>query len=206
MSSSHLLNELIQALRCLPGVGQKSAQRMALSLLESDRQQAKQLAHSLLQAVDNIKYCASCRNFSDHTFCDLCQNTKRDPQILCIVETPADVLAIEQTAAYKGLYFILLGRLSPLDGIGPEDLGLNHLLDRCKKDDIKEVILATNFTTEGEATAHYIHQLLASTSIKISRIAYGVPVGSELEYVDGNTLARALNTRSLILKNHEDIH
>ena len=198
MSFSPLLSELINALRCLPGVGNKSAQRMALHLLERQREPGRKLAQILAQALDSIQHCESCRNFSEALICQLCLDSRRDQHTLCIVETPADVMAIEQTASYRGQYFILLGRLSPLDGIGPKALGLDLLVERCQNPNLHEVILATNLTVEGEATAHYIANLLKPLSVKVSRIAYGVPLGGELEYVDGGTLARALNARSVL--------
>lgn len=204
MSFSPLLSELILALRCLPGVGAKSAQRMALHLLERQRDAGQKLANTLLQALEQIQHCQSCRNFSEHPICSLCQDVRRETQTICVVETPADVMAIEQSGAYRGQYFILLGRLSPLDGIGPKALGLELLLERCQKENFHEVILATNLTIEGEATAHYISNLLTPLAVKISRIAYGVPLGGELEYVDGGTLARALNARSTVSKDCND--
>lgn len=198
MSFSPLLSELIAALRCLPSVGHKTAQRMAFHLLERERNGGLKLANILLQSLENIKHCQACRNFSETPLCALCQEPRRDPQTLCIVETPADVLAIEQSGAYRGQYFVLLGRLSPLDGIGPKSLGLDILLERCQHPSLKEVILATNLTIEGEATAHYIHNMLSTLPLKITRIAYGVPLGGELEYVDGGTLARALSARATV--------
>lgn len=200
MRFSPLLAELIDSLRCLPGVGAKSAQRMALHLLERQRDAGKKLAHTLLQALDQIQHCSVCRNFSEVPICALCLDPRRESRVLCIVETPADVIALEQTGAYRGQYFILLGRLSPLDGIGPKALGLDLLLERCQAMRPEEIILATNLTVEGEATAHYISKLLAPIQSKISRIAYGVPLGGELEYVDAGTLARALSARSTMIK------
>ncbi len=205
MSFSPLLSELIQALRCLPGVGAKSAQRMALHLLERQRDAGKKLANTIIQALEQIQHCGSCRNFSEQPLCILCQDPRREPHTLCIVETPADLIAIEQSGVYRGQYFILLGRLSPLDGIGPKALGLDILLERCQNNPLQEIILATNLTVEGEATAHYISQLLAPLTAKITRIAYGVPLGGELEYVDGGTLARALSARLLMRKDSDDI-
>lgn len=203
MSFSPLLTELIQALRCLPGVGTKSAQRMALHLLERQRDAGKKLGNTLLQALEKIQHCSSCRNFSESPICSLCQDHKRHPHTLCVVETPADVFAIEQTGAYRGHYFLLLGRLSPLDGIGPKALGLDQLFDRCQQPHLEEVILATNLTIEGEATAHYISNLLQPLPLKVSRIAYGVPMGGELEYVDGGTLSRALAARSIVAQGRD---
>ncbi len=195
---SPLLAELVEALRCLPGVGNKSAQRMALHLLERQRDGGRKLANVLERALTQIQHCQACRNFSEDPICSLCLDKRRDPCVLCIVETPADVMAIEQTACYRGQYFILLGRLSPLDGVGPKALGLDLLLERCQQSALTEVILATNLTVEGEATAHYIANLLTPYPVKITRIAYGVPLGGELEYVDGSTLARALDARSAL--------
>lgn len=198
MSFSPLIEHLIAALRCLPGVGPKSAQRMALHLLERDRQGGLALAHALEKAMQNVRHCQQCRTLSETAICKLCANTSRDTSLLCVVETPVDVLAIEQTASYRGYYFVLMGRLSPLDGIGPEDLGMDQLLQRVTEQQIQEIILATNPTVEGEATAHYIAELVKPYSIKTSRIAHGVPLGSELEYIDGNTLARALIGREKV--------
>lgn len=200
MSFSPLLTELVESLRCLPGVGAKSARRMALHLLERQRDAGKKLADTLIRALDQIQHCTACRNFSEEPICRLCQDPRRESQILCIVETPADVIALEQTGAYRGQYFILLGRLSPLDGIGPKALGFDLLLERCQTLLPEEIILATNLTVEGEATAHYLSKLLAPITPKISRIAYGVPLGGELEYVDVGTLAKALSARSSVIK------
>ena len=199
MTASPLLAELISALRCLPGVGQKTAQRMALHLLERGRESGKTLATTLIQALERIQHCQSCRNFSENPLCTLCQDPKREQQTLCIVETPADILAIEHSGAYRGQYFVLLGHLSPLDGIGPKSLGLDLLFTRCQQTTLREVILATNLTIEGEATAHYISNLISPLPLKISRIAHGVPSGGELEYVDEGTLARALMARSALV-------
>lgn len=198
MSFSPLLDELILALRCLPGVGPKSAQRMALHLLERDRSNAANLVKTLDQALLVIKHCESCRNFSETPHCHLCQQTNRDNSLLCVVESPADVFAIEQTSTYRGHYFVLMGHLSPLDGIGPHSLGLPLLFERCQSASLTEVILATNLTVEGEATAHYIANMLQNLPLKVSRIAHGVPSGGELEYVDGGTLARALQARARV--------
>ena len=195
MQFSPLINRLIEDLRCLPGVGPKSAQRMAFHLLEHDREAAKQLAHTLLEAVDKIGHCQSCRTLTEDTLCSVCSSTKRDHGKLCIVETPADVNAIEQATDYSGLYFVLMGHLSPLDGIGPTEIGLDILEKRIKEGAIEEVILATNTTVEGEATAHYISEIVKSCGIKSTRIAHGVPVGGELEYVDGGTLSHAFSGR-----------
>jgi len=194
-SSLSSLEELIEALRCLPGVGPKAAQRMAFYLLQRDRSGAQRLAAALGHAVQSIRRCASCNSFTETELCELCASSKRDTTQLCVVETPADLLMMEQTLAYKGLYFVLMGRISPLDGIGPRDIGLEVLQKRALDGQVKEVIVATNFTNEGEATAHYIGEVLKGRGIKLSRIARGVPVGGELEYVDAGTLAQALVER-----------
>lgn len=195
---SPLIQELIQALRCLPGVGPRSAQRMALHILERDREKGLALAQILQTAIDQIGHCRHCRTLSETELCALCDNPSRDQRLLCIVETPADVMAIEQIGSYHGLYFVLMGHLSPLDGIGPNEIGIDLLLERLQIAGIQEIILATNSTVEGEATAHYIAQLVKAKSIKCSRIAHGVPMGGELEYLDGGTLSRALAARLLI--------
>jgi recombination protein RecR len=191
------LQRLVVALRCLPGVGPKSAQRMAFHLLQNDRPGASLLGESLLEAVRNIRHCAMCNTFSEAEVCSTCADDRRDPGILCVVETPADQLMVEQTLTYKGLYFVLMGRLSPLDGLGPNEINLERLIARIQDspDSIREVVLATNFTSEGEATAHYIGEIMKNRGIKVSRIARGVPVGGELEYVDASTLARAMMDR-----------
>lgn len=195
MAYNSLIGQLIDALRCLPGVGPKSAQRMAFYLLERNREGARQLADALITAVDGIRHCTSCRTLSETEICRLCANDTRDRSLLCIVETPADVLAVERATGYKGLYFVLMGHLSPLDGIGPDDIGINLLLQRINAHKPQEVILATNPTVEGEATAHYISELLHARGVKVTRIAHGVPFGGELEYVDGGTLAHAFTGR-----------
>ncbi len=189
------LDELAAALRALPGVGPKAAQRMALHLLQHDRPGAMRLSVALARATDSVHHCERCNTFTEDTLCSLCRSTKRDEALLCIVETPADLLMVEQTHAYDGLYFVLMGRLSPLDGIGPRDIALDRLLKRATDGRVREVVLATNFTHEGEATAHYIGELLANRGIRVSRLARGVPVGGELEYVDAGTLAQALRER-----------
>ena len=189
------LDGLAQALRCLPGVGPKAAQRMALHLMQHDRDGARALAQSLAHAADVIRHCERCNTFTEDSVCALCRSGKRDPTLLCVVETPADLLMVEHTQAYTGLYFVLMGRLSPLDGIGPKEIRLDRLLKRAGDGIVREVILATNFTNEGEATAHYIGELLAARGLKVSRLARGVPVGGELEYVDAGTLAQALRER-----------
>jgi len=196
MSFSPVLDALIEALRCLPGVGPKSAQRMSFHLLERRREQAKQLAQCIEHAMEVIKHCERCNTFSENTLCRICSNPKREISLLCIVESPADLLAIEQTSAYRGLYFVLMGHLSPLDGIGPEELGLEKLKKHIIDMPPQEVILATNPTVEGEATAHYISEMIKPYKVKTTRIAHGVPMGGELEFVDGGTLARALTSRA----------
>lgn len=195
MPLSPLINRLIEDLRCLPGIGPKSAQRMAFHLLEHNREAARQLAHTLVEAVDNIGHCQLCRTLTEATVCDICNNPKRNQNVLCIVETPADVNAIEQATDYSGLYFVLMGHLSPLDGIGPQQIGLDILEQRIKSGGIDEVILATNPTAEGEATAHYISDLVRGYGVRSTRIAHGIPVGGELEYVDGGTLSHAFSGR-----------
>ncbi|MBP9722504.1 MAG: recombination protein RecR [Gammaproteobacteria bacterium] len=198
---SPLIRELIDALQCLPGVGPRSAQRMALFLLEKNRDGGMAIANSLLKTLANIKNCQQCRTLTEYPICGICNNPNRNSQLICIVETPADMLAIEKTCSYNGRYFVLLGRLSPLDGIGPEQLGLQRLWDMLLNNQASEIVLATNLTVEGEATAHYLTDCikLKFANILITRIAHGVPVGGELEYVDGGTLAQALTRRSLVI-------
>ncbi len=198
MQYSPLLDQLIESFCCLPGVGKKSAQRMAFHLLERDREGAVQLAGRITQAMEQIGHCELCRNFSETPICGICSNPKRDKSTLCVVEGPADVLALEQAANYRGLYFVLMGHLSPLDGIGPDELGLDILKQRFQSGEISEVILATNPTVEGEATAHYIIGLAQGQDIRMTRIAHGVPLGGELEFVDGGTLSHAFNERKTI--------
>ena len=196
MKFSPLVQELIDSFKCLPGVGAKSAQRMAFHLLERNRRGGAKLAHSLEKAMVDVGHCNNCRNFTEQSLCEICSSEKRKINgQLCVVESPADVIAIEQTGEFQGLYFVLMGHLSPIDGIGPDDLGLDVLASQLAKGEIKEVILATNPTVEGEATAHYIAELTEQYHVEISRIAHGVPVGGELEYVDGNTLSHALSGR-----------
>ncbi|WDE00892.1 recombination mediator RecR [Thalassomonas actiniarum] len=196
MKFSPLVQELIDSLRCLPGVGAKTAQRMAFHLLERNRHGGMQLSDSLGRAMDSIGHCQKCRNFTEQDLCDICQSPKRQlAEIICIVESPADVIAIEQTGEFTGQYFVLMGHLSPIDGIGPDDLGLDILAEQLASGQYKEMILATNPTVEGEATAHYIADLARESQVTVSRIAHGVPVGGELEYVDGNTLSHALSGR-----------
>ena len=189
------LEELIQALRCLPGVGPKSAQRMAYHLLQRDKNGADRLATSLSAALDRIRHCARCNTFTESEVCALCASPRRDASLLCVVETPADLAMIEQTMSYSGMYFVLMGRLSPLDGVGPRDIGLDRLLERASAGEVQEVILATNFTNEGEATAHYVAEMLRARKLRVSRIARGVPLGGELEYVDAGTISQALLER-----------
>ena len=189
------LDVLARALRCLPGVGPKAAQRMALHLMQHDRDGARALAGALAQAADVIRHCERCNTFTEESICAMCRSGKRDQALLCVVETPADLLMVEHTHSYQGLYFVLMGRLSPLDGIGPKEIGLDRLLKRAQDGVVREVILATNFTNEGEATAHYVGELLGARGLTVSRLARGVPVGGELEYVDAGTLAQALRER-----------
>lgn len=198
MRFSPLLEQLIEALRCLPGVGPKTAQRMALQLLTRGRENGKKLAQHLISAMEQIKHCQSCRIFSETDLCDICSSHHRDPALLCIVENPVDVTVIEQTSTFKGRYFVLLGHLSPLDGIGPEEIGIAKLKTHFERGEVQEVILATNPTVEGEATAHYISELAKQCKIKVTRIARGVSIGSELEYIDSNTLAHALAGREIM--------
>ncbi len=195
MAFSPLIEQLIEALRCFPGVGPKSAQRMTFHILERDRQKGLHLAKILETAINEIKHCSQCRTFSEYEICQLCANPRRNNDTLCIVETPADIIAIEQTGIFHGKYFVLMGHLSPLDGIGPEEIGMKQLHDRIKEKSLIEIILATNHTVEGEATAHYIRELAKPFNLKISRIAHGVPLGGELEYVDSFTLAEAISGR-----------
>jgi recombination protein RecR len=190
-----LLSQLMEALRCLPGVGPKSAQRMAFYLLERDRQGGAHLATVLAEAIEKIGHCKRCRTLTEEEICRLCANPKRDASTLCVVETPADVVSIEQAVQYSGLYFVLGGHLSPLDGIGPAEIGLDLLDNRLAEGVVQEVILATNTTVEGEATARYISDMAQARDIKASRIAHGVPLGGELEYVDGGTIAHAFTGR-----------
>ncbi|MEO6564927.1 MAG: recombination mediator RecR [Casimicrobiaceae bacterium] len=189
------LDSLARALRCLPGVGPKAAQRMALHLMQHDRDGARTLAGALVQAATVIRHCDRCNTFTEEPTCAMCRSAKRDHAMLCVVETPADLLMVEHTQSYAGLYFVLMGRLSPLDGIGPKEIRLDRLLKRAQDGEVREVILATNFTNEGEATAHYVGELLKARGLTVSRLARGVPVGGELEYVDAGTLAQALRER-----------
>lgn len=195
MKAPSSLDFLTDALRRLPGVGPKSAQRMAYHLMQHDREGAALLGRALNQAVERVRHCASCNTFTEHEVCETCLDPERDAALLCVVETPADQLMIEQTMTYKGLYFVLMGHLSPLDGIGPRDIHLEKLVRRATDGIVQEVVLATNFTNEGEATAHYISETLKTRGLKVSRLARGVPVGGELEYVDAGTIARAMLDR-----------
>src|SRR6188768_1391162 len=192
---SPLIDELMSSLRCLPGVGPKSAQRMALHLLERDREGAERLAQSLHKAVEGVGRCQRCRTLTEQDLCGICNNKRRDNSIICVVETPADVLAIEQSGTYQGKYFVLLGHLSPIDGIGPEDIGVDQLINLLQQEPITEVILATNPTVEGEATAYYISERAKNLNVIVSRIAHGVPLGGELEFIEGGTLAHAFSSR-----------
>ena len=192
---SHSLDALIQALRRLPGVGVKSASRMAFHLLQQDREGAQLLARALQEAAASVRHCTRCHTFSETEVCATCLDPARDTSKLYVVETPADQMALERTGAYKGLYYVLMGRLSPLDGIGPKDIGIKQLIERASDGTVREVILATNFTAEGEATAHVIGEALKNRGVAFTRLARGVPIGSELEYVDLGTIAHALVDR-----------
>jgi recombination protein RecR len=195
MEKPAALEELIQALRCLPGVGPKSAQRMAYHLLQRDQQGAERLSRGLGDAVAKIRHCLRCNTFTEVETCTLCSSQRRDTSMLCVVESPGDLLMMEQTQSYAGMYFVLMGRLSPLDGIGPREIHLDRLVKRATDGLVKEVVLATNFTVEGEATAHYISELLVGKGLRVTRIARGLPVGGELEHVDSGTLAQAILER-----------
>ena len=195
MAETHALQALIEALRRLPGVGAKSASRMAYHLLQHDRAGAEQLSQALHLAARNVHHCRLCHTFTEAEVCATCLDPARDRSKLCVVETPADQSAIERTLAYRGLYFVLMGKLSPLDGIGPQEIGIDQLLERATEPEVREVILATNFTAEGEATAHVLGELLRARGLRVTRLARGVPVGSELEYVDLGTIAHALHDR-----------
>lgn len=195
MAFSPLIKQLIEALQCLPGIGPKSAQRMALHLLERDRKGAERIVASLATALSEVGHCRSCRTLTELDYCSICADPKREKNILCVVESPADMLAIEQAGGYRGQYFILQGHLSPIDGIGPEEIGVDDLLAQLQQRAVEEMILATNPTVEGEATAHFIAQQAIALGVKVTRIAHGVPVGGELEYVDGGTLLHAFAGR-----------
>ena len=198
MKYTPALARLIEALRCLPGVGPKSAQRMAFHLLERDRDGGRRLGQALAEAIDTVGHCERCRMLSEERICPICESESRNGSLLCVVESPADVVAIEQSGGFRGRYFVLMGHLSPLDGIGPAELGLDEFERRVAAGDVAEVILATNPTAEGEATAHYLGEIALRHGVKASRIAHGVPVGGELEYVDGGTLAHALAGRTAV--------
>ncbi len=195
MIGSPLLRELIEALRCMPGVGPRSAQRIAFHLLERDPEGGRALADVMERTLATVGRCQACRTFTESELCELCAGTSRDRSLLCVVETPADIAAVEQSTNYTGLYFVLMGRLSPLDGIGPEELGLDALEQRLSEGEVGEVILATNPTVEGEATARYISERAKAHGLRVTRIAHGVPLGGELEYVDGGTLSHAFAGR-----------
>lgn len=193
-----MLNRLVEALRCLPGVGPKSAQRMVFHLLQHQRQRGLHLASSLEQAMNYITHCQRCMNYTEHDLCALCKNPNRDSSLLCIVESPADVSAIEQSNSFQGKYFVLMGKISPLDGLGPEDIGLPRLKNLIIEERIQEVILALSPSIEGQTTVHFIHQLLHEQKITITQLAHGIPSGGELEFLDGNTIGNALRNRALI--------
>ena len=198
MKNTEALEQLVDALRCLPGIGPKSALRMAYHLLQHDRKGASQLASSIANAIELVGHCSHCNNFSEEVICSLCSSKERDPALLCVIEMPSDLMMLEQTHSYNGMYFILMGKLSPLDGIGPKDIHLDRLLKRLDAGIVKEVILANNFTVSGDATAHYVTELLKSRGIKLSRIARGLPMGGEIEYIDSGTLAQAMIERKTI--------
>lgn len=198
MSYSPLLLRLIDTLRCMPGVGRKSAQRIAFHLLERDRSGAGELSKALADAVEGIGHCNRCRMLTEHEICNICSASGRDDSLLCVVESPADVMAVEDATGYRGLYFVLMGHLSPLDGIGPEELGISILEGRLSDDSVKELIIATNPTVEGDATAHFLADLAGKNQVQASRIAHGVPLGGELEYVDGGTLSHAFFGRRVV--------
>jgi len=198
MKFSPAIEELIEALRCLPGVGPKSAQRMTLHLLERDRAGAESLADALAAAVNKVEHCQRCRNLTELDVCEICIDPRRDGKTICVVEAPADVLAVEMSGSFRGVYYVLMGHLSPIDGIGPQEIGLDLFHQRVVEEGIAEVILATNPTVEGEATAYYLTDLLQAEDVRLSRIAHGVPLGGELEYVDGSTLAHAFSGRRLV--------
>lgn len=198
MSYSPLLVRLIDSLRCMPGVGRKSAQRIAFHLLERDREGASAMSAALAEAVDGIGHCSRCRMFTEEELCSICVASGRDATQLCVIESPADVMAVEDATGFRGLYFVLMGHLSPLDGIGPEELGLSALEERLRSDELKELIIATNPTVEGDATAHFLADLAARHGVQASRIAHGVPLGGELEYVDGGTLSHAFYGRRVV--------
>jgi recombination protein RecR len=198
MNSSPLIDQLIEAFRCLPGVGPKSAQRMTLHLLERNRAGGQKLSQSLTQALDKVGNCSQCRTLTEEAVCRICASPSRNPKICCVVESPADLFAIEQSGTFRGIYFVLMGHLSPIDGIGPDQLGIAQLLEKVKQGGIEEVIIACSSTVEGDATAYYIADQLQALGIIVSRIAHGVPVGGELEYVDGGTLMHAFSGRKIM--------
>ncbi|MDP6198156.1 MAG: recombination mediator RecR [Porticoccaceae bacterium] len=193
-----IIDQLIDALRVLPGVGAKTAQRMALQLLERDKDGAARLAEAIVEAVEKVGRCRVCRTLTENDLCEICSNSRRNNAQICVVENPADLYAIEQAGSFQGKYFVLLGHLSPIDGIGPEQLGIDQLIERLISDQVSELILATNLTVEGEATAHFIADKAKALGVSVSRIAYGVPMGGELEYVDGGTLNMALQSRKAL--------
>jgi len=195
MRNPPALEHLVESLRCLPGVGPKSALRMAYHLLQRDRKGAAMLAEALNNALQVVNHCSRCNNFSEQPVCPLCASGKRDGSLLCVVEMPTDLLMLEQSHAYQGMYFVLMGRLSPLDGVGPKEIHLDRLIKRAQDGIVEEIILATNYTVEGEATAHYVSQLLSARGLKVSRIARGLPMGGEIEHVDSGTLAQAMMER-----------
>lgn len=198
MSYSPIIDELIDALRCLPGVGQKTAQRMSFQLLERNRTGGLRLAEALQEAVEKVGHCQRCRTLTEDDFCKICSDERRDSSLICVVESPADVVAFEVSGDYRGHYFVLMGHLSPIDGIGPEEIGIDLLVQRVKQQGVEELILATNPTVEGEATAYYITEKMRELGVSVSRIAHGVPLGGELEYVDSGTLAHAMRGRRRI--------
>ena len=197
MNNSSIINQLTEAFQCLPGVGPKTAQRMVLHLLERNRDGGRQLAGKLSEAMESVGNCESCRNLTEQKICEICSNRARDASILCVVESPADVLAVEHSGAFRGYYFVLNGHLSPIDGIGPAEIGIELLLERCSQG-VKEIILAMGSTIEGEATAHYISEVARPLGVALSRIAHGIPLGGELETVDGGTLSHALEGRKTL--------
>jgi recombination protein RecR len=197
MKEEILLEQVIEAFRCLPGVGPKSAQRMLLHLLERDREGGRRLARILSEAIEKIGHCKSCRNLTEAELCEICRDLKRESNIICVVEAPSDVMAIEQSLSFSGQYFVLMGTLSPIDGRGPDEIGIDHLVRRCESG-IQEIILAVSSTVEGEATAHYISEALKPLNLTISRLAQGIPLGGELEFVDGGTLSHAFDGRKSI--------
>jgi recombination protein RecR len=200
MNSSPLIDQLIEAFRCLPGVGPKSAQRMTLQLLERNRVGAKQLSNALAEALEKVGNCIDCGTLTEEPICRICASSSRNKSLCCVVESPADIFAIEQSGSFRGIYFVLMGHLSPIDGIGPEQLGIPRLIEKVSNQNIEELIIACNPTVEGEATAYYIAEQLRDTEVVVSRIAHGVPVGGELEFVDGGTLSHALTGRKIMGK------